>query len=161
MEVTGENPEPLPPVRVLFLCTHNSARSQMAEGLLRARSKGRIQVFSAGNEPSRVHPLAIRALNDLGIDISMQRSKSLTEFLGQEFDYVITVCDKARETCPFCPGSPQRIHWSLPDPSAVEGNEDTRYQAFKDIAMQLDNQINYLIASIVRRTNQGEGDWRW
>jgi len=154
IESAGANLETLPPLRVLFLCTHNSARSQMAEGLLRARSNGRIQVYSAGNEPSRVHPLAIRAMGDLGIDISKHYSKSLTEFLGQEFDYVITVCDKARETCPFFPGSPQRIHWSLPDPSAVEGDEEVRYQAFRDIALQLNNRINYLLASIIRHTKQ-------
>lgn len=154
MEMEESALEHLPPLRVLFLCTHNSARSQMAEGLLRARSRGRIQVFSAGNEPSRVHPLAIRAMKDLGIDISKQRSKSLTEFLDQEFDYVITVCDKARETCPFFPGSPQRIHWSLPDPSVVEGDEDTRYQAFRDIALQLNNRMGYLLAFFIRRTIQ-------
>lgn len=151
-----ENFENIPPLRVLFLCTHNSARSQMAEGLLRARSRGSIQVFSAGNEPSRVHPLAIRAMNELGIDISKQNSKSLTEFLGEEFDYVITVCDKARETCPFFPGSPKRIHWSLPDPSAVEGDEDVRYQAFRDIALQLDTRIGYLFNAITRRLNQDD-----
>lgn len=156
VENSGEDFEKLPLLRVLFLCTHNSARSQMAEGLLRARSGGRIQVFSAGNEPSRVHPLAIRAMNELGIDISEHSSKSLTEFLGQEFDYVITVCDKARETCPFFPGNPIRIHWSLPDPSAVEGDEDRRYQAFRDIALQLDTRIGYLLAAITRRINQDD-----
>lgn len=146
----------IPPLRVLFLCTHNSARSQMAEGLLRTRSRGHIEVHSAGNEPSRVHPLAVRAMKDLGIDISKQYSKSLMEFLDQEFDYVITVCDKARESCPIFPGNPQRIHWSIPDPSAVEGDEEVRYQAFRDTALQLSTRIGYLLTIIRQKHRQDQ-----
>ncbi len=124
-------------LRVLFLCTHNSARSQMAEGLLRHVAGEEIEVTSAGTEPGRVHPLAIRAMRDVGIDISGARSKSIDEFLSQHFDYVITVCDRANETCPIFPGDPVRIHWSFPDPSAVEGDEDRQYRAFVDVRTQL------------------------
>jgi arsenate reductase len=142
-------------VRVLFLCTHNSARSQMAEGLLRNRSNGQIQVFSAGNQPSFVNPLAIRALREMRIDISDHRSKSLDQFLGQHFDYIITVCDRAREACPVFPGDPMRIHWSFPDPSAVEGSEDERYRAFRDTAIQLTTRIGYLLLMIRREHGVG------
>jgi ArsR family transcriptional regulator, arsenate/arsenite/antimonite-responsive transcriptional repressor / arsenate reductase (thioredoxin) len=140
----------LPPARVLFLCTHNSARSQMAEGLLRDRSQGRIEVFSAGNEPSQVHPLAQKAMAEMGIDIGGQSSKSLELFLEQSFDYIITVCDKARETCPIFPGDPVRIHWSFPDPAAVEGSAETIYKAFKETAVQLNTRISYLLMIIQR-----------
>jgi protein-tyrosine-phosphatase/DNA-binding transcriptional ArsR family regulator len=152
------------PRRVLFLCTHNSARSQMAEGLLRWRSRGQIEVFSAGNEPSQVHPLAQRAMEEMGIDIRSQTSKSLELFLGRPFDYVITVCDKARETCPIFSGDPLRIHWSFPDPAAVQGSPQTIYQAFKETALQLDTRIGYLMMVIqrsLRRENglgKGEGN---
>lgn len=118
------------PVRVLFLCTHNSARSQMAEALLRHLGGDQFEVYSAGTEETRVHPLAIEAMQAVGIDISGARSKHLREFLGQDFDYVITVCDRAAESCPIFPGDPKRIHWSFPDPSAVEGSEDERRRAF-------------------------------
>lgn len=119
--------------RVLFLCTHNSARSQMAEGLLRKIGGDRFEVFSAGTEKTRVHPLAIRAMNDAGIDISAQRSKTLLEFAGQRFDYVITVCDRANESCPVFPGDTQRIHWSFEDPTATQGSEDQRLRAFRAV----------------------------
>ena len=104
--------------RVLILCTGNSARSQMAEGLLRAIAGDRFEVFSAGTKPSRVNPFAIEAMQQRGLDISGQRSKHLSEYLDQPFDYVITVCDQAAETCPIFPGKAQRIHWSFPDPAA-------------------------------------------
>lgn len=119
--------------RVLILCTHNSARSQMAEGLLRHLSAGRISVESAGSEPGRVHPLAIQVMDEIGIDITDHRSKSLAEFLDEKFDYVITVCDQANETCPFFPGSPERIHWSFPDPSSASGDEQERLKTFRDV----------------------------
>jgi thioredoxin type arsenate reductase len=139
-------------VRVLFLCTHNSARSQMAEGILRTRSGGKIEVFSAGTLATQVHPLAIKAMQEINIDISQQHSKNLDEFLGQHFDYVITVCDRARESCPIFPGHPDQIHWSFPDPSEVEGTEHQRLQAFKDVAMQLNTRIAYLLLSIERKS---------
>lgn len=124
-------------LRVLFLCTHNSARSQMAEGLLRQYAGDQIEVASAGTEPGRVHPLAVRAMREIGLDISRASSKSVEEFLGQQFDYVITLCDQANETCPIFPGDPQRIHWSFPDPSAVEGSEEARLRAFEQVCAQL------------------------
>lgn len=124
-------------LRVLFLCTHNAARSQMAEGLLRAYAGDQIEVVSAGTEPSQVHPLAVRAMAEIGIDISGARSKSVVAFLDQHFDYVITLCDRANETCPVFPGDPERIHWSFPDPSAVDGDEERRYRAFRQVCTQL------------------------
>lgn len=124
------------PIRVLFLCTHNSARSQMAEGFLRQFGGERFAVYSAGTAPSGVNPLAIAVMREAGIDISEQHSKSMSEFLGQDFDYVITVCDQANEACPVFPGDPQRIHWSFPDPSAVEGDEQ-RLAAFDRTGREL------------------------
>jgi arsenate reductase len=117
--------------RVLFLCTHNSARSQMAEGLLRKLAADQFETFSAGTEATRVHPLAIEAMRDLGIDISRQQSKTLDAFSGEHFDYVITVCDRANETCPTFPRDTERIHWSFEDPTAVTGTEEQRLHAFK------------------------------
>jgi arsenate reductase len=125
------------PIRVLFLCTHNSARSQMAEALLRQLGGGRFEAFSAGTEATRVHPLAVRAMADVGIDIAQAHSKHLNEYLGQDFDYVITVCDRAAESCPVFPGRPERIHWSFPDPSAVTGSEAERYRAFERVRNEI------------------------
>jgi protein-tyrosine-phosphatase len=133
-------------VRVLVLCTHNSARSQMAEGILRHMAGDRVDVASAGTEVTRVHPLAARTMEALGIDISGQRSKHLNEFLDQHFDYVITVCDRAGETCPVFPGTPERIHWSIPDPSSVEGDDATREAAFHRAADELQTRIRYLLS---------------
>ena len=127
--------------RVLFLCTHNSARSQMAEGLLRKIGKDHFEVFSAGTEKTRVHPLAIRAMNDVGVDISGQRSKTLQEFAGQHFDYVITVCDRANESCPVFPNDTERIHWSFEDPTAVEGTEDQRLRAFRTVRDAIQSRL--------------------
>src|SRR5215213_4736830 len=100
--------------RILFLCTHNSARSQMAEGFLRALGHDRFEAFSAGTEATQVRPLAIKAMAELGIDISQQRSKVLTKYMAQPFDYVITVCDQANESCPVFSGAKNRLHWSFP-----------------------------------------------
>jgi ArsR family transcriptional regulator, arsenate/arsenite/antimonite-responsive transcriptional repressor / arsenate reductase (thioredoxin) len=138
-------------VRVLFLCTHNSARSQMAEGILRHLAGDKLEVASAGTEVTRVHPLAARTMEARGIDISGQRSKHLDEFLDQPFDYVITVCDRAGETCPVFPGAPERIHWSVPDPSGVEGDEPTREAAFQRAADDLLTRIRYLLSLLQRR----------
>jgi arsenate reductase (thioredoxin) len=121
------------PVRVLFLCTHNSARSQMAEELLRHIGGETFEVHSAGTEATRVHPLAVQAMANVGLDISAARSKHLNEYLGQDFDYVITVCDSANESCPIFPGDPERIHWSFPDPSAAEGSDAERLKAFEKV----------------------------
>ena len=133
------------PIRVLFLCTHNSARSQMAEGLLRGLGGDRFAVQSAGTEPSQVHPLAIEAMATHGIDIASHRSKHLVELTGERFDYVVTVCDRASEACPVFPGAPERIHWSLADPSAVEGSKAEKRAAFKRAANDLKTRIQYLI----------------
>lgn len=138
-------------IRVLFLCTHNSARSQMAEGILRHLAGDRVEVASAGTEVTRVHPLAIKAMAAREIDLSGQRSKHLDEFRDQQFDYVITVCDNARETCPVFPGAPERIHWSIPDPSSVEGDEKEREAAFERAADDLLTRIRYLLSLLQRR----------
>ena len=119
--------------RVLILCTGNSARSQMAEGLLRSLGGDRFDVVSAGTKPSVVRPEAITVMSELGIDISRHRSKHVQEFDGQHFDYVITVCDHANASCPIFPDDTQRIHWSLPDPAAVEGSETERLAAFRRV----------------------------
>ena len=119
--------------RVLFLCTHNAARSQMAEGLLRSIAGDRYEVFSAGTEQTRVHPLAIEAMRELGVDIGSQRSKTLDEFQGQPFDAVITVCDSANESCPFFPGATRRLHWSFEDPSAATGTDEERLRTFRKV----------------------------
>jgi len=117
--------------RVLILCTGNSARSQMAEGLLRRIAGDRYEVFSAGVAPSHVRPEAIEVMSEFGIDLSSHRSKSVDEFAGQRFDYVITVCDNAAENCPVFPGSTKRIHWSFDDPAGVTGSEEDRLAAFR------------------------------
>ena len=127
--------------RVLILCTGNSARSQMAEGLLRTLADNQFDVFSAGSKPSSVNPFAIQAMRERGIDISQQRSKHLNEFIKQPFDYVVTVCDVAAETCPIFPGRAQRIHWGFPDPAAVEGSEDAKLQAFRDTRDAIESRL--------------------
>ena len=122
-----------PKQRVLILCTGNSARSQMAEGLLRHNAGDRFEVFSAGTKPSHVRPEAIAAMRELGIDISGHRSKSVDEFAAQEFDYVLTVCDNAKETCPIFPRGALAIHRAFEDPAEVEGSEETRLAAFRRV----------------------------
>ena len=138
-------------VRVIFLCTHNSARSQMAEGILRQMAGDQVEVASAGTEVTRVHPLAIRVMAARGIDISGQRSKHLEEYLDQPWDYVITVCDRAGEACPIFPGTSERIHWSIPDPSSAEGEDAVREAAFQGAADDLLTRIRYLLALLQRR----------
>ena len=123
--------------RVLILCTGNSARSQMAEGLLRELGGGRFEVFSAGTRPSRVRREAVEAMREVGVDIGGQRSKSVDEFAGREFDYVITVCDNAREECPVSPGSVKRIHWSFDDPAAAEGGWQERLKVFRRVREEI------------------------
>jgi arsenate reductase (thioredoxin) len=119
--------------RVLILCTHNSSRSQMAEGLLRKMAGDRVDVFSAGTVATRVHPLAIKTMWEIGIDIFGHRSKTSDEFSGQPFDYVLTVCDSAKESCPIFPGKDERIHWSFDDPAAAEGDEASRLAVFRRV----------------------------
>jgi arsenate reductase len=130
--------------RVLILCTGNSARSQMAEGLLRHDAGDRFEVFSAGTKPTQVRPEAITVMQELGIDISSHRSKSVDEFAGQDFDYVVTVCDNAKASCPVFPGNTKRIHWSLDDPAAVEGSEEHRRAAFRRVRDELRQRLRQL-----------------
>jgi arsenate reductase len=127
--------------RVLVLCTGNSARSQMGEGLFREEGGNGYEVFSAGTRPSQVRPEAIAVMREIGIDISGNRSKSVDEFAGQPFDYVVTVCDNARDTCPVFPGATERIHWSIEDPAAVQGAEEERLSAFRRIRDQLQERV--------------------
>jgi arsenate reductase len=133
--------------RVLILCTGNSARSQMAEGLLRHDAGDRFEVASAGVEPSRVRTEAIEAMREIGIDISDHRSKSVEEFEGRHFDYVITVCDNANERCPIFPGDTRRIHWSFDDPAAVEGDDDTRLIVFRRIRDEIRQRLRLFTAA--------------
>jgi arsenate reductase len=127
--------------RVLILCTGNSARSQMAEGLLRHEGGERFEVFSAGTRPSHVRPEAIAVMAEIGLDISGHRSKSVDEFVGQDLDFVITVCDNAKETCPVFPGAVKRLHWPFEDPAAVEGSEEVRKAAFRRIRDRIHGRI--------------------
>lgn len=127
--------------RVIFLCTHNSARSQMAEGYLRHAAGESFEVRSAGTEATRVRPEARRAMAELGVDISGQESKTLERYLGEPFDYVITVCDAAGESCPAFPGPAERLHWSLPDPSAAEGDGEERLAVFRRVRDRLGEHI--------------------
>ena len=137
------------PLRVLILCTGNSARSQMAEGLLRHFAGGAVDVESAGTRPQpAVHPLAIATMRDrFGIDISAQFPKTLDRFLDQPLDYVITVCDSAAESCPVFPAGPERLHWSFPDPAAVRGTDDEQRLAFEQIAADIASRLQGWLAA--------------
>jgi len=119
--------------RVLILCTGNSARSQMAEGLLRHDAGDRFEVFSGGTRPSAVRPEAIAVMRELGVDIGGHRSKHVDTFAGQAFDYVLTVCDNAKESCPVFPGEATRIHRSFEDPAMFDGSEDERMAVFRRV----------------------------
>jgi arsenate reductase len=130
--------------RVLFLCTGNSARSQMAEGLLRHEAGNRFQVFSAGTIASFVRPQAIEVMSEIGIDISRHRSKSLDEFLAESFDYVITVCDHANQRCPVFSGPATRLHWSVEDP-VINGSEDEQLDAFRHARDDLAERIRHFL----------------
>lgn len=133
--------------RVLVLCTGNTARTQMAEGLFRELCGERVEVHSAGTSPSYVHPMAIEAMRERGIDISHHRSKSYQEFLQQPFDDVITVCDAAAEACPTFPGPARRQHWSFPDPVTAEGTEAQRLAAFRAVRDAIENRIRAWMAA--------------
>lgn len=136
--------------RVIFVCTHNSARSQMAEGMLRAWGGDRFQAFSAGTEATRVRPEAIVVMDEVGIDISGHLSKTLEPFLGEAFSWLITVCDQAKEACPTIPGVVQQAHWSIDDPSAVEGDEESRLAAFRVARDTLRDRIHMFILAAGR-----------
>jgi arsenate reductase (thioredoxin) len=134
------------PMRVLFLCTHNSSRSQMAEGLLRARGGAAYEVFSAGTQPRVVHPLAIKVMREIGIDISDHQAKSLEEFREQPpMDLVVTVCYEAAEACPYFPNARHQVHWGFPDPSRVEGSEEERLAAFRHIRDLIAARLNLFL----------------
>jgi arsenate reductase len=132
---------------VLILCTGNSARSQMAEGLLRHESGGRWEVHSAGTHPTTVRPEAVAVMNELGIDISRQWSKSVDEFAGREFDFVITVCDHANAVCPVFPGNTRRLHWPFEDPAAVTGTAEAKLEAFRLVRDQIQAKVREFVAS--------------
>jgi ArsR family transcriptional regulator, arsenate/arsenite/antimonite-responsive transcriptional repressor / arsenate reductase (thioredoxin) len=150
--ITADNP-PQPvlkiaqPLRVLFVCTHNSARSQMAEGLLRHKTRAQMTVLSAGSQPTTLHPDAITTMDKLGIDIREQASKPIEAVKGQSFDYVISVCDRAREVCPTFPGESEYLHWGFIDPANVGDNRERRH-AFAQIATQLATRIDYFLVSV-------------
>jgi arsenate reductase (thioredoxin) len=127
--------------KVLFLCTHNSARSQMAEGLLRHMAGDRFEAYSAGTEATHVRPLAVRAMEEIGVDISSQESKTLARYLPESFAYVITVCDNANEACPFFPRASERLHWFLEDPSQATGSEEKRLAVFRRVRDELRERI--------------------
>lgn len=133
--------------RVLFICTGNSARSQMAEGWLDHLAGDRFLVRSAGTQPSRVHPLAIEVMREAGIDISHHRSKSVEEFWGEPFDYVITVCDAAREACPVFPHAGAHLHWSFPDPAAGGGSPDQQLARFRRVRDAIRQRIEDFLRS--------------
>ena len=135
--------------RILILCTGNSARSQMAEGLLRHDLGDAFDVESAGTKPSRVRPEAIAVMRELGIDISGQRSKSVDEFAGRPFDYVLTVCDNARESCPVFPGKAISIHHNFEDPAAFEGSEEERAAVFRRVRDEIRDYLRTLANQIV------------
>ncbi|MEX0784999.1 MAG: arsenate reductase ArsC [Dehalococcoidia bacterium] len=133
--------------RVLFICTHNSARSQMAEALLRHRYGERYEAQSAGTEPSRVHELAIEAMSELGIDVSGQQAKLVDDLAGEAFDFVVTVCDDAKEACPTFPNAGRALHWSLPDPSRAAGSHDERLAAFRSVRDEIARLLDETFAS--------------
>ena len=144
------------PIRVLFVCTGNSARSQMAEALLRHLGGPAFDVSSAGTEPGGVNPLTIRTLAGIGIDIAGARSKSTAEFLGQPFDYVITVCDRANRACPVFPGGGTRLHWGFDDPAEAEGTDDERMAVFRRVLDEIRARVEAFIpVALAAKPEQG------
>jgi arsenate reductase len=144
------------PTRVLFVCTHNSARSIMAEALLRAKGGDAFEVASAGTEPGAVRPLTLRVLAEAGLRTEGLRSKSVSELLGRRFDYVITVCDSARQHCPVFPGEGERLHWGYDDPSAVEGDEEARMRAFRRVFTAISQRVD-LFLTVTRAKEMRSG----
>lgn len=142
-------------IRVLFVCTGNSARSIMAEALLRQHGKDRFEVFSAGTDPRGVNPLTLRVLGDAGIDASWARSKSVQEFVGQPFDYVITVCDQAREACPVFPGAQESLHWGYDDPAEATGSDEERLAVFRRVFTAIGERVR-LFATVTRAARDGQ-----
>jgi ArsR family transcriptional regulator, arsenate/arsenite/antimonite-responsive transcriptional repressor / arsenate reductase (thioredoxin) len=143
--------------RVLFLCTGNSARSQIAEALLEHRSAHTIAARSAGSHPKPLHPNAVRVMAERGIDISGQRTKPLTRFARMRFDRVVTLCDKVREICPDFPGTPIAAHWSIADPAAAGDSDEQTYQTFRRLADELDTRVGLLIADLAVPSTERTG----
>ena len=131
--------------KVLFLCTGNSCRSQMAEGLLRSLGGGRFEAASAGTRPVGLNPMAVEAMKEIGIDISHQRSKDVNEFDGQQFDAVITVCDRAKEACPVFPGTKAILHWGLEDPAEAQGSQEQRTMVFRRVRDEINDRIREFV----------------
>lgn len=138
------------PIRVLFVCTGNSARSVLAEALVRLKGGAAFEVHSAGTHPKGINPLTLRILAEAGIDASWARSKSVTEYLGQQFDYVVTVCDEARQVCPVFPGVHESLHWGYEDPAEATGTEEERLAVFRRVFVQLGERINQFVPLAVR-----------
>lgn len=141
--------------RVLILCTGNSCRSQMAEGVLRHYGSNRYEVFSAGTKPSSVNPIAIQVMKEIGIDISGQRAKHVDEFQGQAFDYVVTVCDNAREACPFFPGSAERFHWEFPDPPHDKEITESILEEFRKVRDMIHEKFKFAAEKGFESTGRG------
>ena len=144
------------PIRVLFVCTGNSARSIMAEALLRQHGGGRFEVFSAGTDPRGVNPMTVRVLEDAGIDASSARSKSVHEFIGQPFDYVITVCDQAREACPVFPGAETSLHWGYDDPAQATGTDEERLAVFRRVFTAIGERVKLFATVAARAARDGQ-----
>ena len=142
------------PLRILFLCTHNKARSQMAEALARFLAGNQVEVFSAGDQPGQIHPLTVEALEEIGLDTVRMYSKSVVQFRDQQFDYIITTCDTTREICPTFPGDPTPVHWSLADPTTVGGGEAAQRIAFRALRQELLTRIRYLLTLPHPRTGE-------
>jgi arsenate reductase len=133
--------------KVLFVCTGNSCRSQMAEGMLKHYGNGEFEVYSAGLRPSHVHPLAIKALAELDIDITNQYSKTVNEFIGQEFSYVVTVCGSAKELCPVFPGKYNALHWSIEDPASTSGTEEEMMKVFRKVRQNILEKVKHFVTT--------------
>ncbi len=147
-----------PPIRVLFLCTHNSARSQMAEAFLRYHGGPRFDVHSAGTDPAaRVHPLAEVAMRRLDLSLVGQSPKDLDRYIDQSWDYIITTCDDANEACPAFPDDPTRIHWGFPDPAAATGTEEERLRAFRRVRDEIKRRVQLFVALPAHRRGAGSG----
>ena len=146
------------PITVLFVCTHNASRSQMAEGFLRRLGGSAFEAASAGTEPGALHPLAVEVMAEAGIDISAQRAKSVDDYVQQRFDYVITVCDDANEACPFFPNAASRLHWSIPNPSAAEGTHEERLAVFREVRDGIRARVRELLATLKPYSTTSESD---
>lgn len=156
-ETSAESGRGRPPIRVLFLCTGNSTRSQLAESILRDLAGESVEVSSAGSHPKTVHRNAVTVMRERGIDLSGRQSKSLNQFTRRRFDYVVTLCDRVREVCPEFPGDPKHIHWSIPDPSR-EGDAEETLPAFRRTAEEIETRVGFLLQLIDSPIQGGNSD---